>query len=246
MKKTIIALLVAATGVLFFARWRRHGTGKRLDSAMVNGGNPPSVAQTKEHAMRRYVMYFLLPMWVIPGALDHLWHRRTKIETTSGLEESLIHSLMMAEIGIPILLGLLFEINAGLIALMIAAYLVHEATAIWDVSVAVERRKVLPREQHTHSFLEMLPFCAVSFVICLNWEQFRALFGQGPERPRFALRLKQPPLEWKYLVRILSTIGLFVGLPYGEELLRCWKAQREKSSGLDTPGAARALPTTSR
>ena len=38
-------------------------------------------------------------------------------------------------------------------------------------------------------------------MICLNWEQFRALFGQGSERPRFALRLKQPPLESKYLVR---------------------------------------------
>jgi len=246
MKKTIIALLVAATGVLFFARWRRHGTGKRLDSAMVNGGNPPSVAQTKEHAMRRYVMYFLLPMWVIPGALDHLWHRRTKIETTSGLEESLIHSLMMAEIGIPILLGLLFEINAGLIALMIAAYLVHEATAIWDVSVAVERRKVLPREQHTHSFLEMLPFCAVSFVICLYWEQFRALFGQGSERPRFGLRLKQPPLELKYLVRVLSIIGLFVGVPYGEELVRCWRAQRKGLAGRDMLETTRALFTKSR
>jgi hypothetical protein len=106
---------------------------------------------------------------------------------------------------------------------------------MWDVSFAVERRKVLPREQHTHSFLEMLPFCALSFVICLHWEQFQALFGHGPERPRFALRLKRPSLEPKYLVRILGAIALFIGVPYGEELLRCWRAQRKGLSGLDTP-----------
>jgi len=192
--------------------------------------------------MRRYVMYFLLPMWLGPGVLDHLWHRRTKIETTSGLGESLIHSLMMTEVGIPMLLGLFFEINAGLIALMIAAYLAHEATAMWDVSFAVERRKVLPREQHTHSFLEMLPFCAVSFVICLQWEQFQALFGQGPERPRFALRLKRPSLEAKYLLRMLGAIALFIGVPYGEELLRCWRAQRNGLNGVNTEESNPSVP----
>ena len=175
--------------------------------------------------MRRYVIYFLLPMWLVPGVLDHRWHRRTKFETTSGLGESLIHSLMMVEVGIPMLLGLVFEINAGLIALMLAAYQAHEATAIWDVSFAVERREVLPREQHTHSFLEMVPFCAVSFVICLHWNQFLALVGKGPERPGFALRLKQQPLGPRYVVRMLGAVALFIGLPYGEELLRCWRAQ---------------------
>lgn len=230
MKKVIILLLSAAAGVLFFARWRRRETEKEPALFKPDAGELTSIAQTKELAMRRYVTYFLLPMWVVPGVLDHLWHRRTKIETTSGLGESLIHSLMMAQVGIPMLLGLLFEINAGLISLMIAAFLAHEATAMWDVSFATERRKVLPREQHTHSFLEMLPFCAVSFVICLHPGQFSALFGRGSEPPRFALRLKHPSLEPKYLVRILSAIGLFIGVPYGEELLRCWNAQREGST----------------
>jgi hypothetical protein len=235
MKKVIIVLLGAAAGVLFFAGLRKRQTEKGLAPSQAIEGDLTSIAQAKEDAMRRYLMYFLLPMWVVPGVLDHVWHRRTKIETTSGLGESLIHALMMAEMGLPMLLGLLFEINAGLIALMIAAYLAHEATALWDVSVAIERRKVLPREQHTHSFLEMLPFCAVSFVICLYWGQFRALFGQGSQRPRFALRLKQPPLEPKYLVRILSVIGLLIGVPYGEELLRCWNAQRKGLTGPETP-----------
>src|SRR5690348_5087032 len=129
MKKAIIVLWSAAVSVLSIARRRRRETRKGLTLSRTEAGSLTGIAQTKEDAMRRYVMYFLLPMWVVPGALDHLCHRRTKIETASGLEESLIHALMMSETGVPILLGLLFEINAGLIALMIAAYLAHEATA---------------------------------------------------------------------------------------------------------------------
>jgi hypothetical protein len=104
-------------------------------------------------------------LWVLAGSLDYICHRRTKIETTSGPTESIIHTLMMTEAGIPMLLGLYLEVNAGVILLMIAAFFAHAGTAIWDVAYVVERRKVTPNEQHVHSFLEVLPFCAVSFVI---------------------------------------------------------------------------------
>ena len=96
------------------------------------------------------------------------WHRRTKIETTSGTQESIIHSLMMAAAGIPIVLGLLLEINAGIILIMLLAFFVHWGTSFWDVAYATDRREVRPNEQHIHSFLEVLPFCAVSFVLCLH------------------------------------------------------------------------------
>ena len=55
---------------------------------------------------------------------------------------------MMMEIGVPILMGLLLEINAGTIALFGAAAVIHELTAFWDVSYATSRRLVKPREQH--------------------------------------------------------------------------------------------------
>jgi hypothetical protein len=89
-------------------------------------------------------LYFTVPLWVVAGSLDYLWHRRTKIETTSGTTESAIHALMMTEAGLPMLLGLLLEINAGVILLMVAAFVAHAGTAIWDVAYAVERRKVTP------------------------------------------------------------------------------------------------------
>src|SRR5207237_118259 len=136
-----------------------------------------------------------------------------KIESTSGLQESVAHSLMLAEVGVPLLTGLLFEINAGVIAFMIGGVLLHEATAVWDVVYAVKRRLILPKDQHTHSFLEVLPFCGLSFVICMHWEQFLALAGQGKERPCFRIRLKHPTLPAGYLASMLATIISFLVLP---------------------------------
>jgi hypothetical protein len=148
---------------------------------------------------------------------------------------------MMTEVGIPIVAGLLLDINAGVIALMLAAFFLHAITAIWDVAFAVERRKVLPNEQHTHSLLEMLPFCAVSFIICLHWDQFAALFGRGSKRPRFKLELKKPPLPTRYVILTLSAVLVFIATPYGEELIRCWRAERRGLIGRDTPECAREL-----
>lgn len=37
-----------------------------------------------EKTAHRYMMYFIMPAWSLFGALDWLWHRQTKIESTSG------------------------------------------------------------------------------------------------------------------------------------------------------------------
>jgi hypothetical protein len=60
---------------------------------------------------------------------------------------------MFGEFAIPILMCLFFEINALTFAVMIVAFLAHEATALWDVSYAIKHRYVSPLEQHVHSFL---------------------------------------------------------------------------------------------
>ncbi len=80
---------------------------------------------------------------------------------------------------VPLLAALFLEINALIIALMIVAFLAHEATALWDVSYAVTRREVTPFEQRPQ-LLEMLPLMSAAFVAVLHWPQFLALFGAGP------------------------------------------------------------------
>jgi hypothetical protein len=178
-----------------------------------------------------YLMYVLLPAWFIPGVADYVMHRRTRIERTSGLGESAIHALMMAEISVPLLLTLLCEVNPLLLGISTAAAGVHEATAIWDVRAAVDGgREVRPAEQHIHSFLESLPFMAVSALLCLHWDQV-VKAGQGQAgATAWRLRLRRKRLPSGYLAGVLAAVTALIAAPYAEELWRCAQARRRRSA----------------
>jgi hypothetical protein len=170
------------------------------------------------------LMYFVLPLWLAAGFADYLCHRASNIATTSGAKESLLHLLQFAEMAVPILAAIFLEINALILVMMIVAFLLHEATALWDVSYAAATREVTPIEQHVHSFLEMLPLMGLVLVAVLHWGQFLALFGLGSEPARFTLALKPDPLPWTYVVSVLVAVLLFEILPYAEELVRGLRA----------------------
>lgn len=72
------------------------------------------------------LMYFLLPVWFAAGFADWLCHRATHIETTTGAKESLIHLLMFAEAGVPLLAAIFLEINALVIGLAIIAFILQK------------------------------------------------------------------------------------------------------------------------
>ena len=97
------------------------------------------------------LMFFIAPVWLLAGCADWLCHRATHIESTTGAKESLIHLLMFAEVGVPMLAVLFLQVNALTIVVMIAAFFAHEATALWDVSYAITAREVTPLEQHVHN-----------------------------------------------------------------------------------------------
>lgn len=166
------------------------------------------------------LMYFIVPVWYLAGVADWMCHRATNIQTTSGPKESLIHLLMFAELGLPLLAAIFLDVNALIIAFMIAMFLLHEATAFWDVSYAVSTRRVTPFEQHVHSFLEMIPLMALLLISARHWPQFLALFGAGDEAPRMTLDWKPEPLPRDYVATILSGAALLGLLPYLEELWR--------------------------
>jgi hypothetical protein len=170
------------------------------------------------------LMYLLIPLWITAGFVDWIFHRKTDIEHTSGPKESLIHLLMFAEVGFPLLAALLLDINALVIGLMIAAFFVHEATALWDVRYAVSKRWVGPLEQHAHSFLEMLPLMAIGLISLVHEPQFLALLGMGSEAPRFTLELKPDPLPPSYIAGFLIAATAFTVLPYLNELWRGLRA----------------------
>lgn len=241
MKRRLLLLVLGLGWKLLVSRGRAAGRALACQIAPTVKRPTVLIGRHNDQAMRRFIGYFVLPVWLAAGFLDYIWHRRTKIETTSGPSESMMHTLMMVEAG-PAVFGALFlEINAGVLAMILAASVLHEMTAIWDVVFTSSRRAILPAEQHIHSFLEMVPFCVASAAVCMHWDQARALVGCGPARADFALRLRRPMIPRPYLLAILSAFVLLGGLPHLEELQRCLKAQQQGLVGRDTPECAGEL-----
>src|SRR5579862_3060494 len=120
MKRSLAWTQAVSGGVLLGVAGRRARRGSRVPAAAA--------------AMRRLTTYFIIPIWIGGGFLDYIWHRRTHIETTSGLSESLCHTLMMAEAAPAVLAPLFLEVNAGLLAVMLGAAILHEVTVLWDLS----------------------------------------------------------------------------------------------------------------
>lgn len=177
-------------------------------------------------AAQHVLMYLFVPLWIAVGFADWVCHRRSDIEHTAGVHESLTHLLMFAEVGVPMLAALFFEVNAPVIALMLGAFVLHEFTALWDVRYAVSKRRVTPWEQHMHSFLELIPLMAIVLICLLHQGQFLALFGLGGEAPQFSLAWKTEPMPPAYLGGLATALALFSIGPYFNELWRCLKARR--------------------
>ena len=176
------------------------------------------------------ICYFAIPLWLLAGIGDWYCHRRTHIEANSGFKESLIHSMMLVEMGIPIGLALLFEVNALLLLIAVIMWIAHEATALWDVTYAHTRRYLSPLEQHIHSFLELLPLLVFMLLAALHWPQFLALFGAGDEAADFSLQWKRAPLPTVYLIAVFSSVVMLQIIPYMEELYRCRRAKTSRET----------------
>lgn len=177
-----------------------------------------------EVLLQHFLMYVVVPLWLLAGLADYLCHRSARIEDTSGPFESLLHLLQFAQVGIPMLAALFLEIDAAVLLLMLVGLALHQATAVWDVRYANDTRRVPPTEQHIHGVLEMTPALATAAVAILHWPQFLSLFGFG--EAHFALELKRPPLPAWYLWSVMLGALTFGVLPYGEELLRTLRARR--------------------
>ena len=212
------------------ARWRPAGMAaavrRGLPGAGRSGRNEATRQLGVDEATRRMLLGFAVPLWIGAGLADWWRHRRTGIERTAGTRESLIHALMMTEAGVPLLLGLFFEPNAGVLAASAGGFAAHQATALWDVTYAEDRRRVTPLEQHLHSLLEVVPLMAAVSLYNLHWDQALALVGRGPERPRFRLERKRRPLPRGTRGALLAAIAVLGVAPYAEELWRCARVNR--------------------
>jgi hypothetical protein len=202
----------------------KDAAGSALEVAKRATIGPVRDRPSRDELTRNGLLAALMPAWAAAGLVDYCWHRVTKIEETSGPVESLLHLVMAAEGGVALVCGVAFELDSGPIAVAFAAALLHELTGIYDVAFAKTRRRLPQLEQHTHSFLEVLPFAIAGFMAFMHPESVATLLGAGRSgRPRLRFRLR--PL--KHQKRTIATIAAgtaFGVLPYVEELIRCLRA----------------------
>jgi hypothetical protein len=155
------------------------------------------------------LMAVVFPLWVAAGFADWACHRRTGIALTSGLKENALHWLMYAEIGIGMLAVAFLEIDAAVLAIVIAVFVAHEITVYGELQYSTIRRDVAPFEQMVHSFMELLPLVAL------------ALLAVIADTGDWSLRPKREPWPLAYLAGALAASVLFNGLPLLQETWSC-------------------------
>jgi hypothetical protein len=174
------------------------------------------------------ILYALLPLWGITGFIDWCCHRATHIESTSGLRESLIHSLMGLQLGIPIVLCLVFRVNVLALLICLAAFVAHEIAAHSDVDYATPRRRISIWEVHVHNYMATIPLYLLMLIAVLNWDVVLQLLRL---EWRDGLRLESLPAPRGspgYLRGYLIFMTVLCVAPYLEENLRCYRHWRQQ------------------
>jgi hypothetical protein len=171
------------------------------------------------------LLYVILPVWMLAGLADFACHRVMRIEHSAGVRESLLHLLMLAELGMAILAPLLLEPTAAVLILMLLACLAHEVTMCVDLAYAQSRRVIPWIEQWVHGMQQALPWAWLTGWALLAAPQSMALAGLGEVPPDWRLAFKSPPLPVSYLLVVVAGSLLLVWAPFLQECWRCLRAR---------------------
>jgi hypothetical protein len=176
------------------------------------------------------LLYVLAPVWLLAGFADFACHRILRIEHTAGVRESMLHLLMLAQLGVAILCALLLETTALVFAVMLAACLAHEITTCADLAYAERRRRIPWFEQWVHALQQSFPWAWLVGWMIVQAPQALALVGLGEVAPVWELRPRQPALPMAYLLTFFSGAAVLVVAPFAYEFWRC--ARADKPTGL--------------
>ena len=188
--------------------------------------------------VQQLLLYLLLPVWLVAGFGDWLCHRLQRIEHTTGLKESLLHLAMLAELGVGIAAVLLLEVDAAVLALLVACCVAHELTTWWDLAYASSVRRIPVAEQWVHSVQLVLPWTGLISLMVIHRDQALAMVGLGHAPADWSLRWKQPPLPASHLVALAAAATLIELIPFAQECRRCLRQRhliRTQASSLDGP-----------
>lgn len=180
-----------------------------------------AAGMTTNQLLVNLILYGLLPLWGIAGFIDWCCHRATRVEATSGIKESLIHSLMGVQLAIPILLCLLFEVNVLILGICALTWLLHECIAHWDVHYSAPLRRISIWEVHAHNYLATLPLYLLMLIVVLNWDVVERALTFDWSGQFTLTRLPKPHGSPQYLAHYLLFMAALCVAPYLEENLRC-------------------------
>lgn len=167
------------------------------------------------------ILYLFLPLWGLAGFFDWCCHRATKIEHTSGLRETAVHSLMGIQMAVPILLCLTFKVNVMILIICIVAWSAHELAAHYDVHYAAPRRHISKWEMHAHNYLATLPLYMMLLIIVINWPVFLKLISLNWAGEFEFVRMSYAHGGDHYLSYYLIFMAIVCVFPYMEENYRC-------------------------
>ncbi|MCG7569661.1 diguanylate cyclase [Pseudoalteromonas sp. CNC9-20] len=170
------------------------------------------------------LLFVFLPLWGIAGFIDWCCHRATDIEHTSGLKESLMHSVMGIQVGIPILMCLLYRVNVLVLLICFAAWLLHEVVAHWDVSYATGKRHISIWEMHAHSYLATLPLYMLALIAVVNWPVVVDLVTFNWQGQMQLTPMEYPHGGSWFLPAYLTFMAVLCVFPYLEENIRCLRS----------------------
>jgi hypothetical protein len=191
-----------------------------------------------QEPVRFLLLYVVMPVWLAAGVADWACHRRAGIADTSGPMESVLHLLMVAQVGLGVLAAMFFEINAAVLLLLLLLVLAHTLTTHLDLHYTDGKRHVSAFEQSVHGYLEAMPMTAYALLAAAYWPQLQAVFGAGDTQPDWRFVLKEDPLATPHLVVLLIASLSLGAAPFAEELYRTLSARRQAR---DTAQPGRAL-----
>jgi hypothetical protein len=172
------------------------------------------------------IAYFFYPLWLVGGGADYICHRRSAIERTAGVHESLYHVAQLVTIAVIVIGIALFAGSLSIFAVLVGAVALHTLLAYLDIRFTERRRYISPLEQHAHAVMDVLPIVVVALVIVLEW---------GPAALTWALRLRSPMLEPVQLAVVICLVVIGAGAPVLEEL---WRTSRSAKRSDDHIGFA--------
>jgi hypothetical protein len=208
-----------------FGRERGHTTAMGLRELAV-GERRRRVGV--DEATRRALQGFVLPIWIGAGLADWWCHRRTDIGHTGGAKESMIHAAMMLEGGLPTMLGLFCEVNAGVLAITYTTLGLHELTDLG--------RRLRGGKAQGHTDRAAHPWVSGACAADGRGAPDRPPLGSSPKRfptrgPAGMAAPAQTPAPEPAVSRggPETAVGSLVGAPYAEELLRCLRTGNSPS-----------------